>query len=565
MPTLDGKAIRMGSVYLAAIFCATILLTAGGVLGDEIKWNNTAGGSFNLDTNWNPVQVPDADDTAVFDLAQTPAYDVTFNAGITNDRCHFRTDEVNMYLNGYTYILLGVNDYSLVVGESSPDLACVVMTGGTLQTRSAHVGLYASSIGILDVVGADMTMNIDEWLTVGEDGAGGLGISEGATVTSRRFHAGALNSGSNSTVYITGPDSSLTVTGEFFAVGDSGSASMRIDAGATARTTHAGGWIRAGSQAGSYGEIIVENDSLLDAESSPMIIGDWGKGSLTVAAISTAHSAGELFVAGSEGSSGDVLITAESEYVSDSVYISKIGDAGTGTLIIEDMSRFQGYSMVVGNRPTGDGTVTLYDSGSTLEVDYLRVGREGAGRLEVNDGRVAMGDVDPSTVPDGEVHIGVGGELGGTGTIACKVLNIAGEVRPGGTILPTRIPGILNIDGDFEQHADGTLVIEIGGTSRGDEYSVLDVSGEFTIGGALISEAINGYDPQLGDTFDILDWVTSTGEFDTIWLPPTPVVDWWWDTSMLYRTGEITVVPEPATLMLLGIGGLPALRSRKRG
>jgi len=37
-----------------------------------------------------------------------------------------------------------------------------------------------------------------------------------------------------------------------------------------------------------------------------------------------------------------------------------------------------------------------------------------------------------------------------------------------------------------------------------------------------------------------------------------------WDTSNLYTTGAIGVVPEPATLALLTLGGLAILRRSRR-
>ncbi len=63
---------------------------------------------------------------------------------------------------------------------------------------------------------------------------------------------------------------------------------------------------------------------------------------------------------------------------------------------------------------------------------------------------------------------------------------------------------------------------------------------------------------QLGRTIDVFDWrgVTPTGTFNI----QSPYA---WDTSKLYTTGEITLVPEPTSLGLLVLA-MPALLARRR-
>ncbi len=109
---------------------------------------------------------------------------------------------------------------------------------------------------------------------------------------------------------------------------------------------------------------------------------------------------------------------------------------------------------------------------------------------------------------------------------------------------------------------------------------------------------IDPFAPILGDGFDVMNWGTLNGTFNTINLPgldPGLV----WNTTDLYNTGEISVtgllgdanndgvvsaddyssvqlyfgdtaglggdmpVPEPATLFLLTLGGLVAMIRRR--
>jgi hypothetical protein len=69
-------------------------------------------------------------------------------------------------------------------------------------------------------------------------------------------------------------------------------------------------------------------------------------------------------------------------------------------------------------------------------------------------------------------------------------------------------------------------------------------------------------DDLIGTTFALFDWdgANVTGTFDKIVAEPGTI----WDTSNLYTTGEVSLVPEPSTLVLLliAIGALAARRRR---
>jgi hypothetical protein len=61
----------------------------------------------------------------------------------------------------------------------------------------------------------------------------------------------------------------------------------------------------------------------------------------------------------------------------------------------------------------------------------------------------------------------------------------------------------------------------------------------------------------VGDTFQLFNWtgVSPTGQFSV----ELPGGSWEWNISQLYTTGEVTVVPEPSTLFLLGMGAISLL------
>lgn len=101
--------------------------------------------------------------------------------------------------------------------------------------------------------------------------------------------------------------------------------------------------------------------------------------------------------------------------------------------------------------------------------------------------------------------------LRGTGTVTGTVENAA-RVGPGTS------PGTLAIDGDYEQTDEGTLAIELAGTDDS-EFDVLEITGSASLDGELDVRAIDGFVPEVGDTFDILVADDITGSFSTESLP----------------------------------------------
>jgi hypothetical protein len=78
-----------------------------------------------------------------------------------------------------------------------------------------------------------------------------------------------------------------------------------------------------------------------------------------------------------------------------------------------------------------------------------------------------------------------------------------------------------------------------------------------TLAGTLNVRLTHGFDPQDGNSFELLQWHTLIGEFNTINLPPLET-GLSWDAMDLYTTGTIGIVPEPsgvvpATMSLIAL------------
>jgi hypothetical protein len=132
-----------------------------------------------------------------------------------------------------------------------------------------------------------------------------------------------------------------------------------------------------------------------------------------------------------------------------------------------------------------------------------------------------------------------------------------------GTIAPGHSAGWLTITGNLTLEITSSLLLELGGTTRGSGYDALTVTGVLTAGGTLTVSLINGYSPTSGASFDLFDFGSLSGTFATVNLP----VGYAWNTDALYTTGVISLgaVPEPSTYALCaGLGALGVAVARRR-
>jgi uncharacterized protein with beta-barrel porin domain len=102
------------------------------------------------------------------------------------------------------------------------------------------------------------------------------------------------------------------------------------------------------------------------------------------------------------------------------------------------------------------------------------------------------------------------GTLAGTGTINGNVVN-NGRVSPGSA----GAPGMLTVTGNYTQAQFATLMIQIAGMNTGD-FSVLNVLGNANLNGNLAPVLLNGFVPDIGQSFTFLNYASFTGGFSQI-------------------------------------------------
>jgi len=259
--------------------------------------------------------------------------------------------------------------------------------------------------------------------------------------------------------------------------------------------------------------------------------------------------------------------------------------AGTGSLILSsggsltlgDGSRFDGFSSQ-GELRTGTNTVALLDANQALLGSLTEVGGFGTmGQLVADNGLVinagnnligygqvdSINSIEAAVINDGFVsgnsaneHLTFTGYVKGVGTFE--------NVTFDGTFNPGHSPAELHV-GNLSFSENNLLIMELAGLQRGDEFDALVSDGLLTLDGELRIELIEGFDPMLGNSFDLLDWNSVSGEFEFVSLP-TLDAGLAWDTSKLYSTGvlSVTAVPEPGVFPLMVFIGCCVSSRRRR-
>ena len=198
-----------------------------------------------------------------------------------------------------------------------------------------------------------------------------------------------------------------------------------------------------------------------------------------------------------------VTLLDANDVVFDSLALATLGNAGNpGTLIAAN-----GLTLDFGGNLTGFGTVSTPNN---------------VAKPLINNGHITGNSV--------AQRITLPGYVKGVGTF--NHVNFTGTFDPG--LSPTLTTG-----GSITFAPTNTLIMELGGTSRGGQYDAILASGTLGLGGTLNVTLIDGFHPAAGNTFDLLDWSTRSGTFASINLPGLAGLAW--NTSQLYTTGEISL------------------------
>ncbi len=244
--------------------------------------------------------------------------------------------------------------------------------------------------------------------------------------------------------------------------------------------------------------------------------GSWGDSTLTVANGLTNSGTIELTHTGNCGAGTSTLVVTAGVLLNEGTISSTVADSGTGSRLLS----------------------AQLDNRGSLNVSYpLTVSQPSAGHT--NSGVITIAGGRTLTISDGTLTNSSGqvpGIIQGDGVLAVGgiAFSNAGHIDPGSS------PGTMSLTGNLAMTGSGVLNIELAGTAL---YDQLIVNGSAALAGTLAVNLVNGFVPNVGDSFRIMRYGSNTGEFTTTALPGG---DW----SIAYNADSVD-------LTLTGAANLP--------
>ena len=538
MKNSDFKGVSHGLAALA------LIAGTPAALADSVIWI-AGNGAWENATNWSGGQAPGAEDFAVLGKALSPTITSTAADNIALELRN--SDNINVTAGKLTVlgtiqtIAMGtfsvLNGAKVDAGRVSHEAGngAAFLVDGTGSAVSVVQGVFNSG---KMVIASDATLDAESI-----DNFAVLAVESGAQVTANSMITWAFGSPfshSGSATSVTGAGSALTIHGALtnqdqVLVSDGGLLETdSIDVTADGALTPAG---LAATSGGRITTQSVINHGFVQVHSggSPATEG----ARLEVSNLFTNHGTMQV-MAGTTANIAALDNRASATIEGGSLSGQEFANSEDGSLTL-----------------TNGATVTFDDAISAsrfgISIDGVQATlktvkfQQLSGTTFINGGTLGA---------SGEFGVQfAGGELTGHGIIAGKLtMSVAGVLIPGDTLDATQrfdVTAGLDLLG-------GTFAVDLGGTSSGD-YDLLDVAGVATLGGILKISLLDGFDPVLGDAFDIILADSISGAFGTVLLPTLGdgLEFTTFNGGSFFRL-QVAAVPLPAPALLLG-GALAVL------
>jgi T5SS/PEP-CTERM-associated repeat protein len=512
--TVDGGTWTIDDDFLIGYDTGTLIISNGGQVGSRdasIASGNASVGAVTVRdsgsswTNTGDLYIGGTGD------ADAGAGEVTVSGGSL---------VVGGILKLWSDDTLNITGGSVSVGAIENDGGTLNLISGILTVAEAiHVGVSGDFPSL--TVSAGMTVGTEDQLTIGSDGE--------VTLNGGRLTAPIVDMTSGGSIVgygvvegkiVSDAAASITAEGDSLTLGDAGRYSAfihqgELNVGTASVVLETRGFANLG--------VLTTLDGGTLAASNGVGLGVGGNitgsgavnAKVSAAFASTIEATGNLTLGDSSSVAG---------FVSDGeLYV------GAHTVTLRDANQAVLGSLTQLGTDIADGTIVA-DNGLVVEFGKNIIGR---GLVDTPNDPLRPLTNNGDIIGDSADAIELAGYVKGAGTLTNVI--VSGTLSPG--LSPVRMHAT-----NLGIGSEGELVMEIGGLSGGSEYDQLEVSGALQLGGTLRISLMDGFTPDLGDEFDVLDFSDLNGsEFDVLELPELAGRNDW-DTSELYSTGEISVI-----------------------
>ncbi|MEO7933414.1 MAG: autotransporter-associated beta strand repeat-containing protein [Chthoniobacterales bacterium] len=504
----------------------------------------------------------------------------TLTAGATNKTLMvFQNNTANGLTIGSTIADNGANVVTFV--KSGAGLLTLSNTSNT-YTGKTYLNQGITNIAAETSLGATPGALVADQLTM----AGGT-LQFGANNISLSANRGVTLIGAGNTIDTNGNDATisgiiagsgfgLTKTGAgtlFLTAANSFSGPFTIKAGVVNATTFAG--TNANSSFGRGGTIAFAGDLVLDGG----LLQYTGATAVSTIRQYTLTTNGGGFDASGTSTGGVTFSGAMTASGSSGTQALTLTGTGTGTAAgtLSGTINNGSGSNVTSLLKTGTGTwnvsgANTYTGTTSVQNGTLAVGATGAISntliLGVSGGTTGILDVS-AKASFSEANIS------GSGTMiigAGKTITATGNVAPGFS------PGALNVTGNFTLASTAATTLEIGGTTAGTTFDVINTSGILNYGGTLTLTSFGGYNLTQTGSYNLFTAGTfsNTTDFSSVAVSGTFLSNsggvWTGsDGAANYTFTDangvlaVTAVPEPGTYAMIGMGaGLLWFVQRRR-